>query len=212
MQRPREIQTALCAPDERCVSPLLIGFFSLPVALLAFGVITLEPAIIVVGLTTGAGCLTTGRTLLRTSLATRADDWFAGTEIVLGSADRRRRRIRRVERRWRYARWIVPAIDIPFVYAVVQAVLRPTPVQPDQQTAAFVVGLVFTLAALLGTGWLIGAWLELRDHRRPKKLFADPLVRARDIAELLEREGTLWLAWGLVALASLLVATLSIVG
>lgn len=202
----RDIQTALCSPDERCLSPLCIGFFGLPLAVILFGVTRLDPRIIITGLGMTAGLLATAPRLLRGDLAERADERFARSRMVADFAARRRRRMRRLERRWGHVACTVAILDLIFAYAVVRAVVNPVgdaPARPGE-AVALLIGLGLALSALGGSAWVAAAWFELRDHRRaPKKWSTDPVVRSREIAVRLDGEPTLWLTCGLSVLVGI---------
>lgn len=208
MGTSRSIQTTLCTDQERCLSPVFVVVFFPPVGLLALGVWLQSLPLVAAALGLLAGDLGLGPSLMRNGFADRVDEMFARTTYVAGFPERRRRRIARLRRRWSLVSRTVGIVDLFLAVVLVRSTLAPTHVDSSVPIVAALVAVGILLVAVLGSLWVIMAWLELREDRQsPKVWFSEPLVRARASADLLDVDGVHWLRWFLGVVGVLLVVT-----
>jgi hypothetical protein len=200
MPRGREVQTALCSPSERLVSPVVVAVFYAPVAILLVGIFSRQLAVVGLGLMVVAETQRQCPKLLCGRFAGAVDEWLLQRAFVWRMAGKTSQRRHRLEHwRTRITAAIVP-LDIFLVYAVMELLLHPGH-QPQQVAApAYLIWIISLalLAAPVGTLWIVATSVEIRYLRRPpRSLHSVPLVLSRELGIRLETEAARWVALGL---------------
>ncbi|MEA2299547.1 MAG: hypothetical protein QOE44_82 [Solirubrobacteraceae bacterium] len=199
MSRGREVQTALCSPSERVVSPVVAAVFYAPVTILLLGIFSRQLAVVGLGLMVVAETQRQCPKLLCGHFAAAVDEWLLQRAFVWRMAGKTTERRHSLEQwRKRITAAIVP-LDIFLVYAVTEWWLHPVQA-PPVAAPAYLIWLISLalLAAPVGTLWIVATSLEIRYLRQPpRSLHSVPLVLSRELGIRLETETARWVALAL---------------